>query len=109
MSESVCKIMGKPTLFTIVLSSNNEVYFPGSNVEGKVLLELAEAKKVQGVSITFTGKAYVHYKELRERDGETYDYHFADTQDMFNDVLVQLWGDGKNSQQMAAGKYEFPF
>ena len=53
--------MGKPTLFTIILSSDNAVYFTGSNIEGKVVLELPEPKKVQGISIVLTAKAYVHY------------------------------------------------
>ena len=52
---------GRPTLFTITLSGNNVVYFAGSNIEGKVVLELAEQKKVQGISIMFSAKAYMHY------------------------------------------------
>ena len=105
--------MGKPTLFTIVLSGNNIVYFPGSNVQGKVVLELPEAKKVQGVSIMLTGKAYVHYTERHSEgtgsDRRSYTVYYADSQDIFNDVFIQLWGDGRHSQQIAAGKYEFPF
>ena len=105
--------MGKPTLFTITLSDNKAVYFAGSSIEGKVVLELAEQKKVQGISITLSAKAYVHYTK-RESEGsgsdrQSYTIYYADTQDIFNDVIIRLWGDGRTSQQIAAGKYEFPF
>jgi len=38
--------MGKITAFNIYLSGNNPIYVAGSNVEGKVILELNEPKKV---------------------------------------------------------------
>ena len=113
--------MGKPTLFTINLAGGNSVYFPGSSVEGNVLLELPQAKKVQGISIVLTGKAYVYWKvrrseqhtsgsgDKRETYRESYTVHYSDTQDIFNDMFIQLWGDGRNSNQIAAGKYQFPF
>ena len=53
--------MGKPRLFAINLSGNNSVYFAGSDVEGSVSLELAEPKKTQGISITFSGKSHAHW------------------------------------------------
>ena len=105
--------MGRPTLFTITLSGNNVVYFAGSNIEGKVVLELAEQKKVQGISIMLSAKAYVHYTKHESEgtgsDRESYTVYYADTQNIFNDVIIPLWGDGRTSQQIAAGKYEFPF
>jgi len=57
--------MGKPKLFVINLSGNNLVYFAGSNIEGSVTLELSEPKTTQGISIVFSGKAYVHWTETR--------------------------------------------
>ena len=32
-----------------------------------------------------------------------------DTQIIFNDRLIQLWGNGRDLQELAAGRYEFPF
>ena len=61
--------MGKLKLFVINLSGNNPVYFAGSNVEGSVLLELSEPKKTQGISIVFSGKAYVHWTEQQTDAG----------------------------------------
>ena len=105
--------MGKPKLFVINLSGNNPVYFAGSNVDGSVLLELSEPKKTQGISIVFSGKAYVHWTEQHttgtgdQRRTET--VHYSDSEIIFNDVLIQLWGNGRDSQELAAGRYEFPF
>ena len=105
--------MGKPKLFVINLSGNNPVYFAGSNVEGSVSVELSEPKKTQGISIVFSGKAYVHWTEQRTTgtgdNRRTETVHYSDTQIIINDVFIQLWGNGKNSQELAAGRYEFPF
>ena len=91
--------MGKPRLFAIKLTGRNSVYFAGSNVEGNVSLDLSEPEKTQGISIMFSGKAYVHWTEHSERSPS----HYRDTQTIFRDVFKQLWGDGNNSQEMAAG------
>ena len=104
---------GKPTLFTIELSKDNAVYFSGSSIEGNVVLDLSQPKKIQGINIVLTAKAYVHYTEHRSsgtgNDRQSYTVYFSDRQDVFTDVYVQLWGDGRNAQQIAAGKYKFPF
>ena len=105
--------MGKLKLFVINLSGNDSVYFAGSNVEGSVSLEISEPKKTQGISIVFSGKAYVHWTEQRTTgtgdDERTETVHYSDSQILVNDVFIQLWGNGKDSQELAAGKYEFPF
>ena len=105
--------MGKPKLFVISLAGNSSVYFAGSNVEGSVSLELSEPKKTQGISIVFSGKAYVHWTEQYTtgsgNNQQTHTVHYSDTQIIFSDVFIQLWGNGKDSQEFAAGKYEFQF
>ena len=101
--------MGKPKLFVISLSGNNLVYFSGSNVEGSVSLELSEPKKTQGISIVFSGKAYVHWTEQRNNRSGNHTVHYSVTQTIFSDMFIQLWGNGRDSQKLAAGRYEFPF
>ena len=105
--------MGKPKVFVINLSGNNSVYFAGSNVEGSVSLELSEPENSQGISIVFSGKAYVHWTEERTTGSgdqeRTETINCYDTQIIFNDMFIQLWGDGKDSQELAASNYEFPF
>ena len=97
--------MGKPKLFVITLSENNLVYFAGSNVKGSVSLELSKPKKYQGISIVFSGKVYVHWGQQRGLGTVNY----SDTQIIFKNKFIQLWGNDMESQELAAGRYEFPF
>ena len=106
--------MGRPKTFLINLVGNNPVYFPGSNIEGNVSLELSEPKKMQGISIILSGQAYVHWTEQRTHDTEggerrTETIHHSDSETILNSLMIQLWGDGKHSQELAAGRYSFPF
>ena len=105
--------MGKLKLFVINLSGGNLVYFAGSNIEGSVSLELSEPKTTQGISIVFSGKAYVHWTSQRTTgigdNRRTEIVYHSDTQSIFNDVLIQLWGNGRDSQELGAGRHEFPF
>ena len=107
--------MEKLKLFVINLSGSDVIYFAGSNVNGNVLLELSEPKKTKGISIVLSGKACVHWTEenrTRNRMGGGMSgnrtVHYDDTEIIFNDMLIQLWGNGRESQ-LAAGRYEFPF
>ena len=105
--------MGKPKLFVINLSGNNSAYFAGSNVEGSVLLEISKPKKTQGIRIVLSGEAYVYWTEQRTvtygNTTTSQTVYFTDTQIIFNSMFIQLWGNGKDSQELAAGRHEFPF
>ena len=106
------KAMGKINLFVIKLSGNKQVYFSGSSVEGSVSLELSEPKKTQGISIVFSGKAHVlatvqNTREYYRRAGQRINH--SHTQHIFDDVSIQLWGNGKDTQELTSGRYEFPF
>ena len=98
--------MGKPKLFVINLcGGNNLVYFSGSSVKGTVFLEFSEPKEVKGISIVLSGRAYVHWTEPK---GYGYKIH-SDTEIVLKDGFIQLWGNGRDSQELAAGRHEFPF
>ncbi|XP_065905136.1 arrestin domain-containing protein 3-like [Dysidea avara] len=105
--------MGKPKIFVITLAGNNPVYFAGSNIDGNITLELSEPKKMQGISIVLSGLAYVHWTEQRTTGSgdnrRTETVHYSDSETILNPVSIQLWGNGKDSQELAAGRYEFPF
>ena len=45
----------------------------------------------------------------RVQDQHTEIVRYFDSQVIFDDVFIQLWGNGRDSQELAAGKYEFPF
>jgi len=104
--------MEKLTTFTIALSSDNPVYVAGSNVEGKVILELNEPERTQGIRITLSGIAYVKWRETelnrRRSDRELEIINYFDSQAIFKDITLQLWGNG-DTEEISAGKYEFPF
>ena len=120
--------MGKIAAFTISLFGDNPAYVAGSNIEGKVILELSEPKKVQGICITLSGIAYVDWREDPPRSDHAHGahghhhrhhrhadhshvntIHYQNSQAIFNDIVLQLWGNGRDAQEIAAGKYEFPF
>ena len=82
-------------------------------MEGNVLLELSKPKKSKGISIVFSGLAYVHWTEQQTtgtgNQQRTITLHYSDTQHIFNDMYIWLWGNGRDSQELAAGRYEFLF
>ena len=60
----------------------------------------------------FSGKAHVlatvrNTRQYYHRDGQRINH--SHTQNMFNDVSIQLWGNGKDTQELTSGRYEFPF
>ena len=106
--------MGKPKIFIITLDGNKPVYFAGSKIEGNVTLELSEPKIMQGISIVLSGMAYIHwteepYRGTRENGRIHETLHYSDTETILNPMSVHLWGNGKDSTELAAGRYEFPF
>jgi len=119
--------MGKLKTFAINLTGNNPVYFAGSNVEGNVLVELTEPKQTQGISIVLSGQAYTHWTEHQHHHDHHHHHHghhhhhhgagghytetihYTDSEIIINDVVLQLLGNGRESQQVAPGRYEFPF
>ncbi|XP_065904754.1 arrestin domain-containing protein 3-like [Dysidea avara] len=105
--------MGRPKIFAITLDGNNPVYFAGSTIEGNVILELSQPKVMQGISIVLSGLTYVHWTEERHRGtretGRIEIVHYSDSETILNRMSTHLWGNGKDSQELAAGRYEFPF
>jgi len=105
--------MGKPKTFVITLAGNTPVYFAGSIIEGTVVMELSKSKKMEGISIVLSGKAYVHWTEERttgtgeDERRETVDFTGSET--VLKPMSIQLWGNGKDKEKLKAGRYEFPF
>ena len=69
---------------------------------------------MQGISIVLSGLAYVHWTEERYRgtreNGRIHEtLHYSDTETILNPMSIHLWGNGKDSNELAAGRYEFPF
>jgi len=101
-----------PRVFTINLLGDNETYFPGSVIEGNVVLELSKPKKMKRLQIVLSGDAYVHWTEQKttgtgdNKRTETVNYSAADK---FLDMNIHLWDNESDSEKMAAGEHNFPF
>jgi sporulation-control protein spo0M len=50
--------MVKLAVFEIQLDRANEIYFPGEEVSGKVLLRTSEKQKINNIQIKFKGETY---------------------------------------------------
>jgi len=85
----------EPRLFVINLSSNNLVYFAGSNVEESVTLELLKPKKLKVLqSCSLHGLAYVLWTEEHDTDelgSRAEIVHYSDTQILLENLYLQLW------------------
>ena len=93
--------MSKIKEFYITVSlDENHAYLAGSVVEGKVTIDLTKPKRTTGpLRITLSGQAKVQWGQASALR--------ADTQTIFDDMTVYLWGTG--SETLAAGKHEFPY
>ena len=93
--------MSKIKEFYITVSlDENHAYLAGSVVEGKVTIDLTKSKRTTGpLRITLSGQAKVQWGQASALR--------ADTQTIFDDMTVYLWGTG--SETLAAGKHEFPY
>ena len=91
---------GKIKEFFITTSENeNQTWFAGSVVEGKVIIALTNSKKTNGpLRIILTGRAKIHWGWVSV---------CSDEHNIFDDVSVHLWGTG--SETLASGKHEFPY
>lgn len=57
--------MGKLKHFEIIFHSENDVYYPGDVVRGKVQLELRNELKIRTVKVSMRGVARVHWTEAQ--------------------------------------------
>ena len=109
--------MGRPKIVTFIINlhgdSDHPVYTAGSVIEGDVLLELLEPKKVQGIKIALSGRVHVGWTEqsgIFIPGGAVGGViHYSDNEHVFASEKLQLWGDGKHSEEIPAGRHEFPF
>ncbi|KAK6043263.1 hypothetical protein COOONC_19232 [Cooperia oncophora] len=53
--------MGKLDRFDIVLSNPENAYFAGQEVTGKVIIEIAEPKKVNEILLELKGRARTYW------------------------------------------------
>ena len=96
--------MAPPQVFVIEVLDGNRAFFPGQSINGRVILNCQEQKKLRGIYLTLVGRAYVHWSEQRGKQTVRY----RDEEPYFN-FQVKLWGGDGGSQQLPPGNYEWPF
>ena len=88
--------------FFIVLSGT-QVYNPGSLIEGCIVLELSAPQNYKCISIVISGKAQVEWSTISGS-------HSTEISLIANDGSgIRLLGNGRDLQQVGAGRHEFPF
>lgn len=102
----------------ITYSNPEAVYYPGTNVNGVVHLELKEAIKARSLRIAVDGRAHTHWSITRSRtyrntDGtsrtESYTVHYSGTV-IYADGNSVAWLSPKGGKELLnAGSYQFPF
>ena len=76
--------------------ARNLAYHPGSVVEGCVVLEISTPRETKDITMVFMGESIVEWENFRDSE-------------VILNWIYRLWGNGTNSQQLAAGRYEFVF
>ncbi|KAE9415029.1 hypothetical protein Angca_008253 [Angiostrongylus cantonensis] len=98
----------------IEYSNPQAVFYPGTNVDGVVHLELKESIKARSLKIVIHGRAYTHWEVRRSRTKSTthtenYTAPYSATV-IFVDCESIAWAPAYGAKQvLQAGIYRFPF
>ncbi|XP_041369217.1 arrestin domain-containing protein 17-like [Gigantopelta aegis] len=108
--------MGKLTVFEIVLSNQQCVYYPGQMLQGHVIVELSEEMKMRGIRLQFYGGSQVHWTERHStgsgKNRRTTTRHYSASEQYFNSVLVlfgKAEGQSGDNPVLPAGRYSYQF
>uniref|UniRef100_A0A023EZ76 Arrestin C-terminal-like domain-containing protein n=1 Tax=Triatoma infestans TaxID=30076 RepID=A0A023EZ76_TRIIF len=99
--------------FCILLDSPTDTYYAGSNVTGRVCLNLDKKIKVRGLRIKFEGFAHVSWrKTVRRKDREGHSHHktvtYSADEEYFSNRFY-LIGSDNGDIEIPAGKNNYPF
>lgn len=100
--------MGKTAEFNILLASNRQVFYPGEQMAGSVVLNLHEPMDMKGLYIECYGSGYCHWTE-QSGSGEnkrTEDYSGNESLFTFNSFL---FGNGSTKIKHPCGRFEYQF
>ncbi|XP_052795627.1 arrestin domain-containing protein 3-like [Mya arenaria] len=102
--------MGKRTL-AVHIDNLKQVYFPGDQVSGRVVLEISEELKVRKIELLFHGFADVHWTERRQTKNGSHTVHYRNHEDYFVQHFPLFGKDqtGEDKTVMAPNVYTFPF
>ncbi|KAH9394640.1 Arrestin domain-containing protein 3 [Tyrophagus putrescentiae] len=107
--------MGKLKHFEIIFHSENDVYYPGDVVRGKVQLELRNELKIRTVKVSMRGVARVHWTEAQNSTSNLaiYTEHINSELEYFFEKKTLFDSDSSACQSDVFGKgrhdFEFSF
>ena len=115
--------MAPPKSFLIKLDNGDKPFFHGQSINGKVVLHCRKKKQVHTIHLTLVGRAYVQWNERTETiyaapgdvmgnstGSRNLGCETFTAEELYCNFRVKLWGEeGRGSQRLEAGNYEFPF
>lgn len=102
--------MGKLNVFTISLNSGRQVFYPGEQLSGHVIVELNEPKEVRGIKVEFEGKSYCHWSETKGTGDNKRTVSYTGRENLC-EIYVPLYGmaGGGSRIVLPAGRQTYPF
>ena len=98
-----------------IIDLHGTSYEPGVTIQGTVVLQLTQPRSILGIMIALRGESYVYWTgwENTIRGNGIYqkysNYRCGSTNKIFDDLGVQLFGNNRTLEHIAAGRHEFPF
>ncbi len=93
----------------VVSQPQNQVFFPGSEVSGSLVIEADTPKSYNYIQVVLDGRAYVHWSESIRAGESQRTVSFSETE-VFANATVMVW---EKSQApggvLQPGRYNFPF
>lgn len=100
--------MGKLTEFLIVLNTQRQVFYPGEQIVGQVVLNLNQPMDMKGIKMEFEGKAYCHWTEEEGTGDDKRTVSYSGKEHFFE---YKLWlvGSGASKFAHGPGRIGYPF
>ena len=111
----------RPKVFDIELlgDSHELVYYPGSTIEGNVVIELTTPlRPIQGIKVVLGGIVFTNWEQRKETHGTVYKITFSEEETALDDITVEVSIRRDHTAVDAApqqlvglptGKHTFPF
>ncbi|XP_065656482.1 arrestin domain-containing protein 3 [Hydra vulgaris] len=86
--------MVKLTEFAIIFDNNREVFYPGEEVTGSVVMGLSRPMEMRGIKLIVAGKGYCHWCDTSGSNDNRQESHHDGNENLFE---YQLWIHGGTS------------
>jgi len=102
--------MGKIQFFAINFNTERQVFYPGEQLAGNVVLVLTEPMEARAIKMEFEGKSYCHWYEEEGSGDDKRTVHYTGKEKVFELKMV-LCGSSNSGSRMVlpAGQTNYPF